>query len=322
LIIIQYPNSNFNLSVAVNFNPGRLVHLAHQRVACYTQTGKNDKSAKTLNKGPPSVKFHEIKIDNEVMRELKKHAEPFEDTPNTVLRRLLLDGDPERQGKERQSRGKKSENRQTERKAGKRKGKNRQRGEAIVAEESSRKQPAPDAPRSREESLDISKLNPLNFIKDAPKSLAQILEVIYPVRALGYARPQATIHVAQKRGIRPRTVVDKYCGKLQKKAEEIDELLAEGDLTGFRVLLKQRFNRHKDVVEEFFRRLRSAVSADSAGQPGGKAGKTGGQQGKQENGKNEKTGGKSKSRRRRSGRSSRNSGRIKRKSSGKSKQKS
>ena len=31
-----------------------------------------------------------IEIDNEVWNFLKNHAEPFEDTPNTVLRRLLL----------------------------------------------------------------------------------------------------------------------------------------------------------------------------------------------------------------------------------------
>jgi hypothetical protein len=34
-----------------------------------------------------------IRIDDEVFDELKKHAEPFVDTPNTVLRRLLNLGD-------------------------------------------------------------------------------------------------------------------------------------------------------------------------------------------------------------------------------------
>jgi len=32
----------------------------------------------------------EIKVDDDVFKFLKKHAEPFEDTPNSVLRRLLL----------------------------------------------------------------------------------------------------------------------------------------------------------------------------------------------------------------------------------------
>jgi hypothetical protein len=34
-----------------------------------------------------------IRIDDDVFEELKKHAEPFVDTPNTVLRRLLKLGE-------------------------------------------------------------------------------------------------------------------------------------------------------------------------------------------------------------------------------------
>ena len=33
---------------------------------------------------------HQIEIDDDVMAHLKQRAEPFEDTPNSVLRRLLL----------------------------------------------------------------------------------------------------------------------------------------------------------------------------------------------------------------------------------------
>lgn len=36
------------------------------------------------------MRFHKIEIDDEVWGFLKKHAEPFEDTPNSVLRRILL----------------------------------------------------------------------------------------------------------------------------------------------------------------------------------------------------------------------------------------
>lgn len=36
------------------------------------------------------MKSHTIEIDDDVFRYLKKRAEPFEDTPNTVLRRELL----------------------------------------------------------------------------------------------------------------------------------------------------------------------------------------------------------------------------------------
>ena len=37
------------------------------------------------------MKMHEIEIDDAVWNHLKKYAEPFVDTPNSVLRRLLLD---------------------------------------------------------------------------------------------------------------------------------------------------------------------------------------------------------------------------------------
>lgn len=36
------------------------------------------------------MRFHKIEIDDEVWGFLKKLAEPFEDTPNSVLRRVLL----------------------------------------------------------------------------------------------------------------------------------------------------------------------------------------------------------------------------------------
>jgi len=35
-----------------------------------------------------------IRVDDEIWSFLKKHAEPFEDTPNDVLKRLLLDSTP------------------------------------------------------------------------------------------------------------------------------------------------------------------------------------------------------------------------------------
>ncbi len=36
----------------------------------------------------------EIEVDDDVLKFLKKHAEPFQDTPNSVLRRLLLGDNP------------------------------------------------------------------------------------------------------------------------------------------------------------------------------------------------------------------------------------
>ena len=38
------------------------------------------------------MEMHQIEIDDQVWDYLKQFAEPFVDTPNSVLRRLLLDG--------------------------------------------------------------------------------------------------------------------------------------------------------------------------------------------------------------------------------------
>lgn len=42
--------------------------------------------------------LHTIKVDDDVWRHLQAHAKPFEDTPTSVLRRLLLKGDSDRSG--------------------------------------------------------------------------------------------------------------------------------------------------------------------------------------------------------------------------------
>lgn len=41
------------------------------------------------------MEFHKIEVDDAIWDFLKKHAEPFEDTPNSVLRRILLRKDKE-----------------------------------------------------------------------------------------------------------------------------------------------------------------------------------------------------------------------------------
>jgi hypothetical protein len=44
--------------------------------------------------------YYKIDVDEEIWRFLKKRAEPFEDTPNSVLRRILLEesGHPAKEG--------------------------------------------------------------------------------------------------------------------------------------------------------------------------------------------------------------------------------
>ena len=139
-----------------------------------------------------------IEIDEDVWHHLQGHAEPFVDTPNSVLKRLLFD--------------------------------------VQTPEEETR--PA----------LTI----PAVSIQGLPKSLAQILEVVYEMEVNGYSRTQATNRVAKKRGTAPQTVTDKYCRQLGKRAHEIDELLAEPGYTGFRELLAMKYSPHQPIIEMYF----------------------------------------------------------------------
>ena len=110
------------------------------------------------------MKMYSIEIDEKVWGFLQKHAEPFIDTPNSVLNRILFDS-----------------------------------SKATDAQEGA--SPVPSV-----------------SIKGTPKSLSQILEVIYEIEVNGYSRTEATNRVAQKRGTAPQTITDKYCRQIGKKA--------------------------------------------------------------------------------------------------------
>jgi hypothetical protein len=142
-----------------------------------------------------------IEIDENVWRYLQKHAEPFIDTPNSVLSRLLL-------------------------------------GTSIHPPDN---EDTPDAPT-------IS-------VEGTPKSLAQILEVIYEMEINGYSRTEATHRVAQNRGTAPQTITDKYCRQLGKKANEIDELLSEPGYEQFKQLLRSKFSGHQVIIDTYFESL-------------------------------------------------------------------
>jgi negative regulator of replication initiation len=157
------------------------------------------------------MKMYSIEIDENVWSYLQKHAEPFVDTPNTVLKRLLLG----------------------------------------ISKEA--KEPA-SAPAS-----------PAISIKGAPKSLSQILEVIYEMEINGYSRTEATNRVAQKRGTASQTITDKYCRQIGKKAHEIDQLLAEPGYGAFKALLKNKFGAHQQVIDAYFESL--ALSGTTAKYP-------------------------------------------------------
>ena len=145
-----------------------------------------------------------IEIDEKIWKYLQKQAEPFVDTPNSVLTRILF-------------------------------------GEA-------------DRPTKNEAIAAIETVN----IQGLPISLAQILEVIYEIEANGYPRTEATNRVAQKRGTAPQTITDKYCRQLNKKAREIDEMLAEPGYAGFKDLLKNKYVDHIHLIDMFFDSLLSA----------------------------------------------------------------
>ncbi|UCD77781.1 MAG: hypothetical protein JSW26_20555 [Desulfobacterales bacterium] len=154
------------------------------------------------------MKMYSIEIDEKIWHFLQQYAEPFVDTPNTVLNRILFGAE-----------GKK--------------------------EETSTLYTIP--------SVDIEGL---------PKSLSQILEVVYEMEVNGYSRIQATNRVAKKRGTAPQTITDKYCRQLGKRAHEIDELLAEPGYTSFKELLTSKFAGHSSVIDMYFDSMMS--DADDA----------------------------------------------------------
>ena len=144
------------------------------------------------------MKEYSIEVDADVWHYLQRHAEPFVDTPNSVLNRLLF-------------------------------------GE---------KAPPTETPAV----LSI----PTVSIQGLPKSLAQILEVVYEMEVNGYNRTQATNRVAKKRGTAPQTITDKYCRQLGKKAHEIDELLAGPDYADFKDLLASKYSDHRGIIDMYF----------------------------------------------------------------------
>ena len=147
------------------------------------------------------MKMYSIEIDENVWKFLQKNAEPFIDTPNSVLNQILF-GD---------------------------------------SEESDARESAPAVPS-------VS-------IKGTPKSLSQILEVIYEIEVNGCSRTEATNRVARNRGTAPQTITDKYCRQIGKKAHEIDQLLSEPGYHQFKALLKSKFNTHALIIDTYFESL-------------------------------------------------------------------
>ncbi len=96
-----------------------------------------------------------------------------------------------------------------------------------------------------------------------PAALQQVLEVTYLIKQKGILRPEATKIVASRHNIAPQTVIDKYCRQLDKKAYEIDKLLEEKDLSGFKKILEGKFSDHKSVTEKLINELINNTSKKS-----------------------------------------------------------
>ena len=147
------------------------------------------------------MKMYSIEIDEKIWRLLQKNAEPFIDTPNSVLNKMLFGASNDS-----------------------------------------------DAPEGVSAVPSVS-------IQGAPKSLSQILEVLYEIEVNGCSRTEATKRVAHKRGTSPQTITDKYCRQIGKKAHEIDQLLSEPGYESFKKILETKFNAHRQVIESYFETL-------------------------------------------------------------------
>lgn len=155
------------------------------------------------------MKMHTIEVDDIVINYLKKNAEPFSDTPNSVLHKLLFG--PRRMVKESIFRASRANARM-------------------------------------------------------PMALSQTLDVIYEIIKNGLTRQEATMFVADRNGTTIQTIIDKYCRQLGKTASEIDYLLQEPGLDSLHTILKMKFSKHEDIIDDFFNNLIEKRAEDSFSQ--------------------------------------------------------
>jgi hypothetical protein len=159
-----------------------------------------------INNKISEMKMHRIEIDDKIWNHLKNFAEPFTDTPNSVLNRLLFG-------------------------------------------------------YSQKNRTNAGKI-PIINITGVPNALSQIFEVLFEMEINGLSRIQATNKVAKAKGTTPKTVREKYCTQLDKKASEIDQLFNKPGYDEFRQLLKEKFVIQKDIIEIFFESLLSDEGFD------------------------------------------------------------
>ena len=89
-----------------------------------------------------------------------------------------------------------------------------------------------------------------NIPRQTPAALSQILNVVHLVRCGAYTRQMATNRVAKLRNITPQTVLDKYCRQLNLRTDDFDRLLAQQDMNELRKILKTKFQRHGEIIDQ------------------------------------------------------------------------
>lgn len=160
----------------------------------------------------------EITIDNEVFKFLKSEAVPFEDTPNTVLRRLLL--------KDRS-------------------------GMSEIQNEN--QDPVVFKNKTRESR---SSLERFGLIPDyLPNALQQTLQMVYLVKKENYSRIDATKELANYLNVKVPTITDKFTRQLSFSTYQVDAILSKNDLDQFQSILKEKYTSFEQEITEFFNKL-------------------------------------------------------------------
>ena len=213
------------------------------------------------------MKYYRIEVDERIWNYLKTLAEPFVDTPNSVLTRLLFQPAANHDNlsmKIHEGKVDVSNNTSIEKhNSHSHIAANRNTQISFVSQITSVDE-LTDQITSVDELTDHSiqasvtpKISSAqNIYSSIPLGLSQILDVVQEVKVNGHTRKDATQIVAQKRGTSPLTIMDKYCRQLNKTSREFDELLTkENGLQELKALLIDRFQNYSSIINDFFQPL-------------------------------------------------------------------
>jgi len=203
------------------------------------------------------MKYYRIEINERIWNYLKTLAEPFVDTPNSVLTRLLFQPAANHDNLSMKIH----------------EGKVDVSNDTSIEKQNSHSHIAADlntqasfvsqitsADRLTDHDIQASVTPKIysakNIYSSIPLGLSQILDVVQEVKVNGHTRKDATQIVAQKRGTSPLTIMDKYCRQLNKTSREFDELLTkENGLKELKALLIDKFQNYSSIINDFFQPL-------------------------------------------------------------------